>query len=117
MAPRQRAGRDIAAEFDLGSSWTGGLGAYLHLGGVFDTYTVTVNGRALPPRDVLDLRVDLGPYLRAGRNTIEVEVATTLSNRLRVTRPEVFAVAARQAYGLIGPVRLVPYREVALRSA
>ncbi|WP_255481175.1 hypothetical protein [Micromonospora thermarum] len=44
-------------------------------------------------------------------------MATTLSNRLRVTRPEVFAVAARQAYGLIGPVRLVPYREVALRSA
>ncbi|MEV6813582.1 glycosyl hydrolase, partial [Micromonospora sp. NPDC051296] len=102
---------------DLGPSWTGGLGAYLDLGGVFDTYRVTVNGAALPPCDVLSTRVDVGPYLRAGRNTIEVEVATTLSNRLRVTRPEVFAVAARQAYGLIGPVRLVPYREVALRNA
>lgn len=95
--------------------WEPGLGAYLELGEVFDTYRVWINGTPLPPADVLDTVVDAGPWLRSGRNTIEVEIATTLNNRLRVTDPAVFGIAARQAYGLIGPVRLVPYREVEVR--
>ncbi|GHF33535.1 hypothetical protein FHX82_005293 [Amycolatopsis bartoniae] len=97
--------------------WSGdrGLGAYLDLGEVFDTYRVRVNGAPLPPADVLDTVVDVGPWLRPGRNTIEVEIATTLNNRLRVTNPAVFGIAARQAYGLVGPVRLVPYRQVEVR--
>jgi len=33
--------------------------------------------------------------------------SATLLNRLRVTNPSVFAIAARQAYGLLGPVRMV----------
>jgi hypothetical protein len=76
---------------------------------VFDTYRVTVNGRALPPADQLTPVVDVGPYLRRGTNTIEVEVATSLLNRLRVANAPVFGVAKRQNYGLVGPVRLVPY--------
>ncbi|WP_116113990.1 glycosyl hydrolase [Amycolatopsis ruanii] len=99
---------------DLGS-WRPGLGAYLELGEVFDTYRVTVNGRALPPADVLDPVVDVGPWLRPGRNTLEVEVATTLLNRLRVSNPAVFGIATRQAYGLAGPARLVPYRQEEIR--
>jgi hypothetical protein len=43
-----------------------------------------------------------------------VEVASTLNNRLRVTNPAVFGGSARQAYGLVGPVRIVPYGQVAL---
>ncbi|MEU5715772.1 glycosyl hydrolase [Streptomyces sp. NPDC020403] len=93
----------------LGRPWTGGHGATLELGEVFDTYRVTVNGRHLPPADQLTTTVDVGPYLRAGTNTIEVEVATTLLNRLRVSNAPVFGVAQRQKYGLVGPVRLVPY--------
>ena len=42
---------------------------------------------------------------------IEVEVASTLINRLRTVTPAVYGVATRQAYGLVGPVRLVPYAE------
>ncbi|OLT37879.1 hypothetical protein BJF79_28695 [Actinomadura sp. CNU-125] len=61
-------------------------------------------------------KVDVGPYLRRGRNTIEVEVATTLNNRLRVSDPDVYGPASRQDYGLIGPVRLVPYAEEAVRT-
>ncbi|MFF9455700.1 glycosyl hydrolase [Streptomyces flaveolus] len=93
----------------LGAAWTGGHGARLELGEVFDTYRVTVNGRALPPADQLTPVVDVGPYLRRGTNTIEVEVATSLLNRLRVANAPVFGVAKRQNYGLVGPVRLVPY--------
>jgi hypothetical protein len=72
---------------------------------------VRVNGRELPPADQLDPVVDVGPYLRRGRNTIEVEVATPLWNRLRVSNPAVFGAGKRIAYGLVGPVRLLPYVE------
>jgi hypothetical protein len=91
-------------------------GAYLDLGEVFDTARVTVNGRRLPPVDQVHPVVDVGPYLRPGLNTIEVEVATTLNNRLRVADPAVYGVASRQRYGLIGPVRLIPYGEAVIRT-
>ena len=96
----------------LPGAWTGGHGALLDLGEVFDTYRVTVNGRHLPPADQLTTVVDVGPYLRGGANTIEVEVATTLLNRLRIADAPVFGVAKRQDYGLVGPVRLIPYGRV-----
>lgn len=96
-------------------TWSGG-GAVLDLGEVFDTCRVTVNGRRLPPVSVLYPSVDVGPYLRRGANTIEVEVATTLNNRLRVADPGVYGGASRQNYGLIGPVRLVPYGEAVVRA-
>ncbi|XVV16438.1 glycosyl hydrolase [Actinoplanes sp. CA-131856] len=82
--------------------------ALLSLGKVVDTCRVRVNGRLLPPIDVLEPVADLA--LSKGRNTIEVEVATTLLNRLRTTDPAVFGIATRQAYGLLGPVSLRWYR-------
>ncbi|HEX2313881.1 MAG TPA: glycosyl hydrolase [Thermomonospora sp.] len=100
----------------LGRDWSRRHGAYLHLGEVTDTCRVTVNGRRLPAVDQLNPVVDAGPYLRAGANTIEVEVATTLNNRLRVSDPGVYGNASRQRYGLMGPVRLVPYREAVVRT-
>ena len=97
------------AAVDLADSWTGGFGATLHLGAVTDTCQVTVNGTRLDPVDQIGLVTDVGPYLRRGRNTIEVQVATPLENRLRVSDPAVYAAAGRGAYGLLGPVQLVPY--------
>jgi hypothetical protein len=47
--------------------------------------------------------VDVGRYLVAGENTIQVQVATTLNNRLRVEQPDVFASQPRQDHGLLGP--------------
>jgi hypothetical protein len=93
----------------LGPAWTGGHGALLDLGTVYDTCRVTVNGRLLDPVDRIHPVVDLGGSLRQGDNTIEVEVATTLGNRLRVSDPAVYGGSPRQPYGLVGPVRLLPY--------
>ncbi|MEW2353399.1 glycosyl hydrolase [Spirillospora sp. NPDC029432] len=91
-------------------------GAYLDLGQVTDTFEVTVNGRTLPPPDQVGRRIDLGGHLRPGTNTITVRVATTLRNRLRVTDGFPGQAAwPRQEYGLIGPVRLTPYRQVPVR--
>lgn len=96
---------------DLGADWTSEDGAYLELGEVNDTFLVRVNGQQLAPCDPLDAVVDLGHSLVPGPNTVEVEVASTLLNRLRVVTPAVYGAAAPQAYGLLGPVRLVPYVE------
>ncbi|WP_433472734.1 glycosyl hydrolase [Spirillospora sp. CA-142024] len=96
-------------------NWAGDGGAVLDLGEVFDTCRVTVNGHRLPV-SVIVPAVDVGPYLRRGANTIEVGVATTLNNRLRVSDPAVYGGAARQKYGLIGPVRLVPYGEAVVST-
>jgi hypothetical protein len=97
--------------FDVGPDWTPANGAYLDLGGVFDTFRVTVNGRRVPAAVEFDTRPDIGGFIRRGVNTLEIEVTTTLLNRLRVSNPSVFGGAARQAYGLLGPVRLIPYTE------
>ncbi|WP_425840090.1 glycosyl hydrolase [Streptomyces fractus] len=102
---------------EVGDDWDPDAhGALLELGGVFDTFTIRVNGRDLPPVDQLTRVADLGGRLRRGSNTIEIEVATTLLNRLRVARPDVFGAAKRQEYGLTGPVRLVPYARLPLRG-
>ena len=93
----------------LPTTWTSGMGALLRLGSVSDTCRVTVNGTQLGPVDRLNPVVDLGGHLRHGANLIEVEVATPLFNRLRISNPTVFGTSARQAYGLVGPVRLTPY--------
>ncbi|OIJ65200.1 glycosyl hydrolase [Streptomyces mangrovisoli] len=93
----------------LPGTWNSTTGALLRLGTVTDTCRVTVNGTRLDPVDRINPVVDLGGHLRKGANTIEIEVATPLFNRLRISNPAVFGSAARQAYGLVGPVQLVPY--------
>lgn len=102
-------------EVDLGRDWDDRDGAWLELGEVTDTFRVTVNGVAVGGCDPLVPTVDLGGLLRRGTNTIVVEVASTLLNRLRTVTPAVYGVAQRQAYGLLGPVRIVPYVDQPVR--
>lgn len=97
----------------LQDAWTGGFGAYLDLGRVVDTVRVTVNGREVPAVNAMDrARIDLGGYLRGGENTITIRVASTLLNAVRATPDTGAASRARADYGLIGPVRVVPYGQV-----
>ncbi|SDO87046.1 Glycosyl hydrolases family 2, sugar binding domain [Nakamurella panacisegetis] len=99
----------------LPRTWSSTTGAVLDLGVVNGTFRVKVNGRAADPTSVLRPRIDLGGLLRPGPNVIEVEVASTLLNRLRTVTPAVYGVAARQSYGLLGPVQLLPYVEAVVR--
>jgi len=96
----------------LGKDWAGkGRGAYLELGQVEGGVQIRVNGRLVHPAAVPPPRLDVGRFLRRGQNRIEVELTTTLNNRLAEMtslRPET------QPYGLLGPVQLVPYAEEAV---
>ncbi|OLF14315.1 hypothetical protein BLA60_04050 [Actinophytocola xinjiangensis] len=95
--------------FTLDGSWQGVRAAQLDLGDVVDTATVTVNGTRLPALDPQDRRhVEIGEFLRPGRNTLEVRVSSTLLNAVRVAPGTGAAGRDRMAYGLLGPVRLTP---------
>jgi hypothetical protein len=61
---------------------------YLDLGSIFNTFTVRINGGALPMPDQMDSsRIDVGPYLRQGTNTIQVRESTTLRNSIISKQP------------------------------
>lgn len=94
-------------------------GALLDLGPVLNTVSLWVNGEWTGPIDVWDAVVDIGPYLVHGTNEVRIETSSTLRNRLlqvNVTQSweeaEYSATYGRQPYGLIAPVRLIPYWEV-----
>lgn len=95
----------------LPATWSRDLGATLSLGSVIDTFRVWVNGVQVPQQGLLASSIDLGDRLRPGANTIEVEVATTLINRLRLVTPNPYGGAKPLAYGLMGPVQLTPYAQ------
>ena len=101
---------------NLPSGWDASYGATLSLGQVTDTFTLTVNGRAVGI-DGIDPVVDLGPYLHAGANAISVRVATTYNNRLFALDTAVRNRGVIQNYGLVGPVVLTPYRQAELTTA
>jgi len=93
----------------LPQTWRSSNGAYLNLGTVNGTFRISVNGKWVGAVSQLQPSADIGDYLKAGTNTITVTVATTLLNRLRITRPADFGRRAKQDIGLIGPVTLTPY--------
>ena len=88
------------------------VGAVLDLGKVGGSYRVYVNGRLVATPDQLGTLVDLGGRLEEGRNVIQVKVASTLLNRLRVHRPAEFGSRTPTTNGLVGPVTLDPYKVV-----
>jgi hypothetical protein len=87
-------------------------GAYLELGRVEGGVQVRVNGQLVHPAIVPPPRLDLGPFMRRGQNRIEVELSTTLNNRLAQISEN---RTETQPYGLLGPVRLIPYADRGVR--
>jgi hypothetical protein len=105
-----------STSFDLGSDWPVDAGAMLSIPNFVGSFRLSVNGKKLPAQDQLEQLHDIGPWLSRGINTIEIEVATTLLNRLRVAEPSAYGVAARQAYGLVSPILIQPYREAKIAA-
>lgn len=101
---------DYRTTFALDASWRPGSGGVrLSLGQVLDTFRVWVNSVPVDHVDLSDTELDITDYVRTGRNTLRVEVASPLINRLRVVNPAVYGVVPSQAYGLMGPVTLTAF--------
>ena len=102
------------ATFELPDSWSKADGAYLDLGDVLDTAQVTVNGVEITVNQSDRARIDLGHALHAGENTLSVRVATTMFNAVRATGDSNYQLMDWQHTGLLGPVVVSPYRDMAL---
>jgi hypothetical protein len=117
--------------FSLPSDWSPGTaGAFLNIGAAVDTVDIWVNGKAVTGVDQNDRnQLDIGPYLRAGVNSLKISVATPLRNAVAVapatpgtgqvpdsaeTIGSLQGGAKLATVGLIGPVTLTPYGQHAL---
>ncbi|MES2796149.1 MAG: sugar-binding domain-containing protein, partial [Bacteroidota bacterium] len=99
---------------NLPSNWNSTTnGASLSLGQVVDAFTLKINGQIVPI-DQLSAKADLGNTLKAGSNKIEVQVSTTLNNRLFTLSKAVTDRGIIQEYGLVGPVIFQPYQKVVI---
>ncbi|KAI9150559.1 putative beta-glucuronidase [Paramyrothecium foliicola] len=102
-------------------------GAFIDVGRIVQTLTLSVNGQPLPPLDPSHGRADIGPYLKNGENQVNIVIATTMINVLRpiwydmrfsgtIPEPE-DRVPPSQDYGLKGPILVTPYRETLIWSS
>ncbi len=110
------------ASFELPEDWSEENGAYI----VFENTNgcmaqVYINGEKADGLDLRTLKLDISDLLVAGTNTVEIRVASTLTNRLlqkgyadlgvwSVSEPEDFV----QDYGLTGVVTIEPYTVAAV---
>ncbi|MGV9504913.1 glycosylhydrolase-like jelly roll fold domain-containing protein [Streptomyces tendae] len=83
-------------DIDVDAARLDGRRVLLDLGDVRDVAEVSVNGTALPPLLWAPFVADVTGHLGAGRNTLRVRVANTLSNERKKPLPS----------GLLGPVTL-----------
>ena len=104
--------------FSTPKRWKAGQPLWLDLGKVGDVARLSVNGKVLGTLWHRPYRLDVGPAVRRGRNTLSVEVANLWVNRLIgdaqpdatkvtfTTVPTYLPDAPLRPSGLIGPVTL-----------
>lgn len=102
--------------FRVSKSWlTKGRGVTLAPGEIHGTLFAWINGRRVEMPTVGDIEVDITKFLRAGKNRIRMQLATTLNNtvvssgKAGVDRFAPFADRTFTAAGLTGEVVLKPY--------
>ncbi|KAF9886174.1 hypothetical protein FE257_012000 [Aspergillus nanangensis] len=101
--------------FTLGTTetpYSNRTGAYLALEKFNGSFRTKVNGISLPALDQMALQYDISQWLKNGSNSIEIEVATSLLNRMRIVQPDIYT-PDRQAFGLLG-VRIKPFSQAYL---
>ncbi|KAK1227080.1 hypothetical protein PQX77_009913 [Marasmius sp. AFHP31] len=97
----------------------GGVGVQLDFGVVVHTLKAWLNGEVLPTADLTHPVVDITSFVREGTNALRVDVASTLLNAVNAA-PQVRSLGQlrndtlriplpNQHYGLVVPVRLIPY--------
>lgn len=101
----------------IDGSWRKDSRAVLDLGAVYDTVRVTVNGVEIVGVDPRNPVADISAAVRAGANEIQIEVGTTLRNRMRVISGPAAtpSTGARQNYGVFGPVSVNAMQEVTIQ--
>ncbi|MFI6345861.1 glycosyl hydrolase [Streptomyces sp. NPDC050560] len=101
--------------FRLPRTWNAANGGRLHIGSTGGALAqVRVNGKKIPGYDFVAGRVDVSFALKAGVNTLQIEVSSSLRNQMRALGypdlPDADTVeGAVASYGLQGDVSLETY--------
>jgi hypothetical protein len=97
-------------------------GVLLDAGVIGGFLELRVNGKRVPFPSLTGQPRDITRFLRPGSNQLRATVATTVTNvvvshaRSGDPRYAEFAIVSPQRYGLIGPVRLVPFAQRVLAA-
>ena len=76
-----------------------------------------MNGKVVEGEDQFSNHpLDITKYVVNGANDVEIILATTLWNKLRVAWPEIYDQYAPQQIGLTGPVTFSYFRESVISS-
>jgi hypothetical protein len=100
-------------DFDLDAAYAGHK-LMLECGEVGVVAEVEVNGSSSGSRVWLPFSFDISKLVRPGKNRLRITVTNTMENA-RAVENRSSKLAKLEPCGLIGPVRIVPYREVTLR--
>ncbi|KAI3611660.1 secreted protein [Moniliophthora roreri] len=110
--------------FEWNHATDSNVGIRLDLGSVVHTIKAWLNGVELSTADPTHPEVDISELVQEGSNLLRVDAASTLLNVVNSV-PEVMSLGQlridtvgrppeRQHYGLIAPVRLIPYGRVTI---
>ena len=100
------------ATLTVPENWTENDGVLLNVGDAYGVFKVRVNGVELPNQDGIGGLVDLGGYLVAGDNTVEIYTPSGLVNAMRTVRPNYNNRKEYTNYGLLEDVVATAYTMV-----
>lgn len=104
--------------FQLSENWDNTMGAEIDLGRVQDSFRVWINDNLLPAGNRYDTVIDISQYLKVGENTLRIDVATGLSNKLAGVYPsEGHNVVDYGLFGNDGIVTITPYKMVTVTES
>jgi len=104
--------------FEWNHAQNGTVGVKLDFGTVFHTIKAFLNDVQIPTADPASPVVDISQFVSTGTNTLRVVAASTLLNAVNAVpqvgslgflRTTTGIILPNQAYGLVAPVRLIPY--------
>ncbi|ETS73496.1 hypothetical protein PFICI_14442 [Pestalotiopsis fici W106-1] len=88
-------------------------GYYVKFAKFNGSFRMKLNGISVPPLDQMELNFDISKWLKNGTNLIEVELASSLLNRMKATYPAVYSGLSSQSFGLTG-VTIQPFSKAYL---
>ncbi|KAF3023628.1 hypothetical protein E8E14_012737 [Neopestalotiopsis sp. 37M] len=104
-----------------GPSSSGSVGAYIEMTRILHSVRIFVNGNRLPAFDYRNPKQDITDYLRNGSNHVLCVVPSTMWNYIMKISPMIVnggtqlvipeSLMVRSDNGLVGAVRIIPFRE------
>ncbi len=88
---------------------------FMDLGELHDWCTLSINNQFVGRHLFAPWIFDVTEYLKAGENKVSIQIANSLSNMFAENSGTSRMQYSVQSYGLLGPVRIIPYSLITFR--